>query len=110
VKASWELLFRKDVDAGAMVIIALLVALAASASAEVPPDQIAALKELFISTDGPAWRNSTMWNVGNPCDANTTHSSPWYGLACSFFGKLYVVGVAVSGSEIPAAKRPRVTW
>jgi hypothetical protein len=74
------------------MIIALMVALAASASAEVPSDQIAALKELFISTDGPAWLNSTMWNVGNPCDGS--HHSLWYGLQCSPSGELYVACAA----------------
>jgi hypothetical protein len=48
--------------------------LAASTAAAVPPIQIAALKDLFLSTSGPVWQYNDSWLVADPCD------NAWFGV------------------------------
>ena len=40
------------------------------------PDDVAAVKALYKSTNGPNWRDDTGWMKGDPC------SSQWSGIAC----------------------------
>ena len=40
------------------------------------PDDVAAVKALYKSTNGPNWSSSTSWMKGDPC------SSPWQGITC----------------------------
>ncbi len=49
-----------------------------SAVTEVPVSECQALVDLYTSTNGPSWTNSTNWlSSTTPC------SSPWYAVACS---------------------------
>jgi hypothetical protein len=53
-------------------MLVLVVAVASSASAAAPPDQVVALNELYSSTGGAGWRNSSSWGVGDPCEQGGT--------------------------------------
>ena len=55
----------------------VLVALWHGAMGDVPPSERAALMALFSSTNGPSWRVSTSWNVGDPC------VNAWFQVGCS---------------------------
>jgi hypothetical protein len=46
------------------------------------PQQILALEELYNSTNGPSWINSTNWLEGDPC------SNSWFGINCSETGAI----------------------
>jgi len=41
------------------------------------PDDVAAVKSLYMSTNGQNWSVSIGWMKGDPC------SSQWYGISCS---------------------------
>ena len=44
--------------------------------AAVPKEEAVALFELYGSTNGSDWKNSTNWLQGDPCD------NDWYGVFC----------------------------
>eukprot|EP01064_Diplonema_japonicum_P020312 TRINITY_DN2955_c0_g2_i2.p1 TRINITY_DN2955_c0_g2~~TRINITY_DN2955_c0_g2_i2.p1 ORF type:complete len:711 (+),score=187.73 TRINITY_DN2955_c0_g2_i2:54-2186(+) len=47
--------------------------------ASIPAAQLAALQDLYTSTNGHGWRHNTNWMNGkDPCDG----SAPWYGVTC----------------------------
>jgi hypothetical protein len=56
------------------VVVAVVVAAAAAA---VPFNQVAALNELFASTNGKEWSYNSNWGVGDPC------ANAWFGVSCS---------------------------
>jgi hypothetical protein len=64
-------------------MLMVVAAMAASASAAVPFDQIAALNELFSSTGGERWTTCLNWGVGDPC------ANSWGCMYCSN-GVMYV--------------------
>jgi hypothetical protein len=66
-----------------MLMLGVAVAVAASASAAVPYDQIVALSDLFSSTNGEGWRDSSNWGIGDPCGYK------WFGVLCTD-GVMYV--------------------
>ncbi len=77
-----DCLWRLNRHPGIAMLIFVL-AVAVSASAAVPPDQTVALNELYSSTDGKGWKNSSNWGVGDPC------ANAWFGVSCSN-GVMYV--------------------
>jgi hypothetical protein len=69
------------------ILVSVTVAVvAAVASAAVPPNQVAALSDLYSSTSGGGWNNEYNWGFGDPCSPGT---AAWYGVSCSN-GMMYV--------------------
>jgi hypothetical protein len=58
-------------------VVMLVLAVAASASAALPYNQVVALNELFSSTNGKGWSRSDNWGIGDPC------ANSWFGLSCA---------------------------
>jgi hypothetical protein len=58
--------------------------------------QFNALMQIYSSTNGPNWKNTTGWGLNtSPCGNRTT--SPWYGLVCS---GMVVTELRLSGNDL----------
>lgn len=55
--------------------------LALPAGTSTPSAQTSALTALYVATNGPGWRKSENWLVGDPCDKN----SSWHGVTCTVY-------------------------
>ena len=51
----------------------------------VPQSEIEGLTNFYKDTNGPQWKQSTNWLVGNPCNA----SGQWFGVECLYDQKHY---------------------
>jgi hypothetical protein len=51
-------------------------------AAVVPPEQRAALVDLYTATAGASWTTSANWMTGDPCDG----ASRWVGITCAVVG------------------------
>ena len=59
-----------------LLVAALLLFFNSFAYGAVDAVELAALQDLYNSTNGDRWTYSTNWLQGDPCDDN------WYGLNC----------------------------
>ena len=62
--------------------VGLLAAAAASVTMAVPYEQVVALKEFFMATNGSRWRDASGWGDEYPCS--------WFGLSCADGRTVYV--------------------
>jgi hypothetical protein len=60
------------------MLLTVAMVVIASTHAAVPANQVAALNELFASTNGTGWTANYYWGVGDPCT-----NGGWFGLQCS---------------------------
>jgi hypothetical protein len=54
-------------------------------AAVVPPEQRAALVDLYTATAGASWTTSANWMTGDPCNG------AWVGIACAVVGSNFSV-------------------
>jgi hypothetical protein len=59
------------------VVVVSLLGVVAAASAAVPANQVAALNDLYASTNGAQWTANNNWLSGDPC------ANVWHGIFCS---------------------------
>lgn len=62
---------------------------------ETNPNDVAALKALYNSTNGAKWNNNTGWLKGDPC-----HYPFWYGLYCAY-GRVLQINLVYNGLSGP---------